>query len=283
MDERPKRSPSASFPAVALPEAVKTITEIAKYGNRHPRTAFAQYLGHDSAYSGPFKSKLASYRDWGLVTTAPDTVELTPLAVRLALPPDPAKVSDDLRAAFRSCESFVAMYEACAKGQPLELETIANMAVHRVGIAAAAKDRFVGSFAQSVIAAGLGEAASGTKLVLFSEPRAVTSAAGRENRAQAVDAVSPPSDQSGLSRTDLADGGRPEAAVSLSWELEEGDISFVIRHRRPLGSSAFAKVATVTDAIEALAAELGTSDPKTANSASQDEQASPDEERLVAS
>jgi hypothetical protein len=253
-----KRPPSTGFPAIPLPDAIKTISEVAKYGNRHARTAFAQYLGHDSAYSGPFKSKLAAFRDWGLVTTGRDAVELTPLAIRLALPPDPTKVPEDLLVAFRSCRPFAAIYDACAKGQPLDLETIANIAVHRVGIAASSKAKFVSSFARSVVAAGLGEQSAGKGLVLFGEQR--QTAAGEEPREAAIEI--PPSDAASASPA-MPSGAQaparqvPDVAVSLTWELLDGEISFVIRRRQALSSDAFTRVAAVTNAIESLAEALG--------------------------
>lgn len=246
------RSTSTGFPAVAVAEAVRTITDVAKYGRRHARSAFAQYLGHASAQSGPFKSKLAAYRDWGLVTTAPEVVELTPLAIRLALPPDPAKVPDDLLEAFRNCKPFVAIYDACAKGQKLELETIANMAVHRVGIAAAAKDKFVKSFAQSVVAVGLGEQV-GNGLTLLADQRSAATRSDQIPEPTGDEAITPSQAAGQNERRPQAS----DAVLSLSWLIDGGEISFAIHRIHPLGSSAFGQVASVTAAIEDLVEALG--------------------------
>jgi hypothetical protein len=252
-DESVRRPPTTGFPTVALPEAIETIGNIAKYGTRHSRAAFAQYLGHESAYSGPFKTKLAAYRDWGLVTTGRDTVDLTELAVRLALPPDPSRIDEDVIAAFRSCAPFAEMYETCAKGQPLEAETIANMAVHRLGVTPQAKERFAFSFIRSVIAAGLADDAGADKVRLLAEARPSRASAAASPSSSPSPSVPP-------SRSGIDDERAPAAgaAVSLAWPIASGEISFVIRTNTPLPSTVFAHVGAVTDAIETLVPLLAT-------------------------
>jgi hypothetical protein len=238
-----RRQPSTSFPGIPLREAVETIREVAKYGSEQPRNAFAQYLGHSTAYSGPFKSKLAAFRDWNFVTTGPDVVSLTPLAERLAFPPDPDRVRDDLTEAFRSCAPFLELYESCAKGQPLERSTIANNAVHRLRVSPSAKDRFADSFIESVVFAGLGEQAGDGRIRLLVEPRAdvqpaVTISDAPSQSVSQPAASSPP--------------GATSTRIELPWPVQGGRVVVSVELDRPLPASAFRQLTEISSAVELL-------------------------------
>ena len=234
-----------------LREAVDTVREIAKYGQEHSRNAFAQYLGHSSAYSGPFKSKLAAFRDWNFVVTGPDRVALTPLAQRLAFPPDPDRIGDDLVEAFRACDPFIELYNVCAKGQPLDRTTIANNAVHRLKVAPGAKDRFATVFIESVSFAGLGEQLPDGGVRLFGEP--ILEKAGGTDRSEPVgerfaDVRPTPA---------LRGYAAPEAVVTLPWTVRGGRVTVSVELDRPLPAQAFKHLTEISAAVEALVESLG--------------------------
>jgi hypothetical protein len=240
IDEREiaaRRKPSTGFPIVPLGEAVEIIRAAARFGTDHSRSAFAQYMGHATTNSGAFKGRLASFRDWGLITTGADQVVLTELGKQIALPPDPQREVDDLRAAFRHAAPFAEIFDTCAKGQPLDLETIANTAVHRVGIAPASKERFVGSFARSVVTARLGTDASGGRLVLGeSSGTSIAAEPMGEAPARADETLEPVAG----------------ATIRLPWNLTPGSVLLEIRMRDAIPPAAFAKLAAATEAVEEL-------------------------------
>jgi hypothetical protein len=255
---RLRRTPTTGFPLVPLQDAHERITEIARYGKEHSRTAFAHYLGHESAGSGPFKRKLAAYRDWGLVTTAANTVALTELAQRLAIPTDPNQTQADLLEAFDHCEPFVTVYESVAKGVDLEITTVANTAVHRVGIAPAARDAFADSFTRSAVAVGLAEQPGSGRIRLL--PRDALAQPAPSADPERVAAVVPT-------------GGAPQrpapaqTSMSLPWSVEGGRVVLQIEVDRPLPPGAFSALATVSDAIANLLEALAVTAPRPGNAA----------------
>ena len=135
-------------------------------GFSHSAEAFAQYLGHKTANSGPYKSKLAALRDWKLIARSSAPIVMTSLGQRVAVP----KSDDDelaaLREAFEACSVFQEVYDNSAKGVELDAETMANNAVHNQGISVARKSAFIRSFVDSAEVAGLLTRADGGKLVL---------------------------------------------------------------------------------------------------------------------
>jgi len=241
------RARSTSFPLVPLGEAVATVREVAKYGQEHSRNAFAQYLGHSTAYSGPFKSKLAAFRDWNFVVTSPDRVSLTPLAQRLAFPPDPNRVGDDLVEAFRACSPFVELYEACAKGQPLDKATIANNAVHRLRVSPAAKDRFATVFIESVSYAGLGEQLSDGGVRLLGE---------RPPDAPQRETSGPLKEPAPVPLVPSRMPSAPGTVMALPWAVRGGRVTLSVELDRPLPAPAFKHLTEISSAVEALVRTL---------------------------
>jgi len=74
--------PCSPSPARVAASAPKPAGGPGEPGDRlTPRrdSGFAQYCGHQSASSGPFRTKLAAFRDWSMVTTKDGRVLLTEL------------------------------------------------------------------------------------------------------------------------------------------------------------------------------------------------------------
>jgi hypothetical protein len=252
-DEGSRRKKSTGFPVVPLHEAVEVIGEAAKYGMTHSRSEFAGYLGHSTTNSGAFKARLAALKDWGLITTGPDTVSLTDLGRRIALPPDPALLGKDLLAAFKSSQAFSDIYGSFAKGQSLETSTIANTAVHRLGIPPASKDRFATSFVRSVVAVGLGEDVGDGKVKLVAEGRGTPASALRhESDDPQVESTELPALGQPVKAADASQG----AGIRLPWVIPGGRILLEISLEAPLPASAFAQLSQVTEAVESLIAVL---------------------------
>src|SRR4051794_20230343 len=150
------RQRSRGFPLLSLPKCVDALRTAGKYGMRHPRPAFAGYLGHKTPDSGPFKGKLAALRDFGLIEGGGDIV-LTELGRRLALPTSKESERRDLLEAFRMSAPFWELYEQSAKGIELDREHLAASAVHRVGISPQMRGAFFESFVESGSFVGLVE------------------------------------------------------------------------------------------------------------------------------
>lgn len=248
-DTSKPRSRSTGFPVVPLPEAVERVSEIARYGKEHARTAFAQYLGHETSDSGPFKRKVAAFRDWGFITTSANTITLTDLAMRLAMPLDDSAFAQDLIEAFRSCAPFSGVFDSMAKGVDLELVSIANTAVHRLGVAPATRGTFASSFAKSAVFAGLAEDRGEDRVRLLGSPVV------REESTTSPAAASTPVTRS------AATAPAPPAtgtAMALPWEVRGGRIVLQIDLDRPMPSEAFGQIGRIGEAIEALVSAIGT-------------------------
>jgi hypothetical protein len=166
---RPTRKRGVGFPVVGLPEAVEIMKKAGEYGSEHKLSAFAGYMGHSTANSGSFKRRIAAFKDWKFIASGTgDRVVFTELGRRVAYPTDGFKTKSDLQEAFRNCEIFWKVYDESAKGVPLSLGTLANLAVRQLGVAPISKDRFADSLAASAVAAGFADMDGGT--VFFVEP-----------------------------------------------------------------------------------------------------------------
>jgi hypothetical protein len=155
--ERPRRKRGTGFPVVDLAEAVSIMRKAGQFGGDHKLDAFAGYMGHRTANSGSFKRRIAAFRDWGLIVGGTgDRVVFTDLGRRLAYPTDPDKEKRDLMEAFQNCDIFMRVHDNSAKGMPIGLEALANLAVRQLGVAPVSKDWFAESLTKSAVAAGFG-------------------------------------------------------------------------------------------------------------------------------
>src|SRR3977135_206180 len=152
-----RRHRGIGFPSLPLDEAARVIKSAGKYGRLHRHPGFAGYLGHNTTNSGPFRSKMASLRDWGLIERPSDgQVPLTDLGHHLA---HPSSTEDEMRLLRDACFNagpFAGIYNESAKETALSLEFIGNRAVTALGVSPQGKQRFADSFARSVVVAGLG-------------------------------------------------------------------------------------------------------------------------------
>jgi hypothetical protein len=244
-----RRKPTAGFPVVPLPEAAKIIREAGKYGFEHSVSAFARYMGHSTTNSGAFRQRLAAFRDWKLIAGRGDTIVFTDTAKTIAVPPDARAEREALQTAFMNCVIFAALYEGVAHGQAIEAQNLGAKAVHELGVAPNAIDRFTASFTESAVAAGLAEADNGEFVLLEAglgaEPPEVDDGADDEPPVASVD----------------ANRGRVRAAqappvVHQAWTLPGGAVVFEVRLDRPLPAGVFAQVGAVVEQIESLADRL---------------------------
>src|SRR6185503_9990668 len=91
-DETIKMARGTGFPAISLPEAVEIVEKAGAYGRQHSMNALANYAGHSTVNSGPFRRKLAALKDWGLVAKAGNGITITPLGMEIAHPTSPESV-----------------------------------------------------------------------------------------------------------------------------------------------------------------------------------------------
>lgn len=241
-----KKSRGTGFPVVSLPEAAKILAQAGKYGIQHAATAFAGYMGHKTTNSGAFRQRIAAMRDWKLITNSGDPIVMTEIGQAIALPIDSGAEAKALRQAFKNCELFMKVYEASAKGVPLDLESIGNNAVLNHGINAAAKQKFVSSLRDSAIHAGLAEVSEKGKITFLSE-------------SDSTPTDEPPPAQENGNEGPASGGfdeGRGVPRVHQTWQITGGQIVLDVSTSEPLPAAIFSKVGEVVLQLEQLAEGL---------------------------
>lgn len=246
-----RRKRGTGFPVVSLAEAARILKNAGKYGFEHTTSAFASYMGHSTTNSGAFRQRMAAFRDWNLVTGRGEAVSLTETARRIALPESSETERQALRDAFESCTVMRQLYEAMAMGQALERGRLASRAVHDLGVSPSSADKFVDSFIDSAVVAGLAELSEAGDVVLL----------GSESPVRTGGANTPPGETaSGASRGAVPRHDMPEQTgapvVRQTWAIDGGTILFEVRADRPLPAGVFATVGEVVSSLEQLAATL---------------------------
>ena len=219
-----------------------------QHGRDHTYDAFATYLGHQTANSGAFRSKLASLRDWGLITRGTrDRVTLSGLAEELVLAaPEHYEAKQLLLTAFESCRVFGMLYNDSAKSVIMDVARLRSTALMRYGVAPDQVDKFVESFVNSAVFARLAES-DGTKLQLH--PRDTVFGANTDpeddNEAEAVKTSAV-----GQAANAGASAPMPTKAVQVvpialrqAWPIEGGEIEFVIRTAKAMPPQIYALMA----------------------------------------
>lgn len=245
------------FPQLPLRESVDAIVTIGQHGVSHSHDAAAAYFGHSTANSGAFRTKLAALRDWGLLVRGnKDRVTLSELAQQLVMEaPDHEHAKELLLAAFESCRVFGVLYNDSAKDTPLDVQRVRTTVVVRHGVSSDQADKFVDSFIDSVVYAGLGKF-DGTKVTLF--PRDVAFKADVE-----MDDVSEPVTSEATTRLDVEEqvSGRvrehpPVTPIALrqAWPIDGGEIEFIIRTPKALPPEIYSLMAKMAE----VAAEMKT-------------------------
>jgi hypothetical protein len=253
--ERRKRS--TGFPVVSLAEAATVLKEAGKYGFDHSTAAFASYMGHSTTNSGAFRQRLAAFRDWKLIAGRGDRLTMTEIARMIAHPTDDGAERRALQAAFMNSPVFFKLYDESAKGKPLATGPLGNRAVLDHGVAPGSKDKFVQSFVDSVVAAGLATRDDEGQVVLAP----FDSGAEREQHHSGDEPLvdTPPPVQLPAGRTQPASRqGTP--VVHQSWSIDGGSIVFEIRTDKPLPATAFTTVGEVVASLERLAETLAPRD-----------------------
>ena len=248
----PRRKRATGFPVVSLAEAAAILKEAGKYGFDHSTAAFATYMGHSTTNSGAFRQRLAAFRDWKLIAGRGNSLAMTDIARVIAHPTDDDAEHRALQTAFLNSPVFFKLYDESAKGQPLAPGPLGNRAVLNLGVAPGSKDKFVQSFVDSAVAAGLASLNEDGQVVLA--PLDVGAGEGQQSsEEQFLDSPQPV--QSSSARTQpAARQGTP--VVNLTWAIGGGSIVFEIRTDKPLPATAFATVGEVVASLEHLAETL---------------------------
>lgn len=251
--KQPRRINGVGFPAMPLGEAVSMIKKVASYGTQHTDAAVASFLGHSTANSGPFRSKVAALRDYGFLTGKSGELTVTPLALEIVHPGLGADPEASLRGAFLHCKVFAAVYEALPKGQELDVTSLANTAMHNHGVSARAKDAFAQSFVKGAELAGLMEEIDAEHVRIpddedTSEPQVNDEDVAPSDAGRGAGAPTP--------RPAAAASSSANAVVSHSWPIEGGTIRFTIESANTLPAGAYGVIGSVIEAGDKLALML---------------------------
>lgn len=250
----PRRRPRGTgFPVVPLADAVQVIKELGKYGKEHSLDGLATTAGHTTTNSGAFKSKVAGYRDWGLLTGTGNTILITDLAWRLAHPDDAGTERAALREAFFNAEAFTDLYRDVSKGQPLSVENLGNKAVQSYGVAASSKTKFIRSFVDSAITAELATRAEDGGVKFFDAEGSVDEKPVNEGDLNAEKDAPP----LGLSDARGNEDTGAQVVLRQAWPTGTGQVLLEIRSRDPLEAGAFALIGELVGKGQELAASLG--------------------------
>lgn len=246
-----RRKRATGFPVVSLAEAAAILKEAGKYGFDHSTAAFATYMGHSTTNSGAFRQRLAAFRDWKLIAGRGDSLAMTDIARMIAHPTDDEAERRALQTAFMNSPVFFKLFDESAKGTPLAPGPLGNRAVLKLGVAPGSKDKFVQSFVDSAVAAGLASLNDDGQIVLAPLDVVADDGGQQPGDEQFID-TRQPATSSG--RTQSPRQGTP--VVHQAWAIDGGSIVFEIRIDKPLPATAFATVGEVVASLEHLAETL---------------------------
>lgn len=246
----PKRARGTGFPAMPLSDAVVLIKKVASYGTTHTNAAVASFLGHQTPNSGPYRSKVAALKDYGLLAGRGDELTVTALGLEITHPGLDADPKASLSKAFRSCKLFAAVYDGLPKDRDLEVSALANSALHNHGVAAQSKDAFARSFVKSGETAGLLASVEDGRIRLPATVEA-SSGSSEDEKFENPDLRVPASRQANVTPV------LSTAVVNHNWPIEGGTIRFVVESSRPLPATAYGVIGTVIEAGDKLADMLG--------------------------
>lgn len=246
-----RRKPSAGFPVVSLSEVSKVLKAAGKFGFDHSVDEFASYMGHTSTNSGAFRQRLAAFRDWKVIAGRGDSIAMTQIGRVIALPPDADAEQAALQEAFKNCVLFNKLYEESRKGTSLERQGLGNRAVHAFGVSPSSVNKFVESFVESAVVAGLAEETGDGEVVLSDDVQDDVEPTPVRSESMA------PGSGSRVATTGRASG---TPVVHQTWPIAGGTIVFEIRSERPLPATAYATVGEVVASLERLAGTLAGDD-----------------------
>jgi len=122
---------------------------------------------------------------------AGESLEITPIGRKIAIPETEAERQAALREAFTK-NVFGAVYQESVKGSPISIESIGRRAVNRLGVAPGSQGSFGEVFARSASAAGLAETTGDGKVTLFAKPYAGSAVAEPSGSTGGMPAATPP-------------------------------------------------------------------------------------------
>lgn len=226
------------------------LVRASQHGWQHTVAEVAGYMGHATINSGAFRGKLAALRDYGLVSGRGESLEITPIGRKIAIPETEAERQAALREAFTKTV-FGAVYQESVKGSPISIESIGRRAVNRLGVAPGSQGSFGEVFARSASAAGLAETTGDGKVTLFAKPYAGSDVAEPSGSTGGMPAATPPAAE------------QPSAAPKISkpvldqrWPFPDGEVALIVTTDRPLSAKDFASIGVVVGEIERLVAGL---------------------------
>jgi hypothetical protein len=238
-----------------LGDAVALVKTIANYGTTHTDAAVASFLGHSTAKSGPFRSKVAALREYGLLAGRGGELTVTELALEIVHPGLDADPVASLRAAFLRCKLFAAVLDALPKDADLQKAGLANTAMHNHGVSSQSKEGFATSFVKSGVLAGLIEQVDDARVKIVTDQTTAPDPDDEQHgHAEDVMDHGPERQRHTAPRAPVVDA--PTAVVSHVWPIDGGYVRFTIESAATLPASAYGVIGTVIEAGDKLAAML---------------------------
>lgn len=248
-ERRRRRKPFTGFPVLDLGEAASVLARASRHGWEHTVAEIAGYMGHATTNSGAFRAKLAALRDYGLVSGRGESLEITQVGRKIAVPETEEERLAALREAFANTV-FGPVYQESVKGSPISIDSIGRRAVNRLGVAPGSQGQFGEVFARSASAAGLAELSGDGKVTLLAKPQGRSSHDDDGGSADGSPGVNPPAP------------GHPSGGPALKpvldqhWPFPDGEVALTVTIARPLSAADFASIGTVVAQIEKLVAGL---------------------------
>jgi hypothetical protein len=243
---RRRRRPSTGYPVIDLGEAASVLVRASQHGWEHTVAEVAGYMGHATVNSGAFRAKLAALRDYGLVSGRGESLEITAVGRKIAIPETEAERRAALQEAFANTV-FDGLYQESVKGQPIAIESIGRRAVSKLGVAPSSLRSFGETFARSAAAAGLAETTGDGKVTLFSRPQAGSSDADNLNPLAGASAAGTPA-----AVPPQAARGSAKPVLDQRWPFPDGEVALIVTIGRPLSAADFASIGKVVAQVEQL-------------------------------
>jgi hypothetical protein len=243
---RRRRRPSTGYPVIDLGEAASVLVRASQHGWEHTVAEVAGYMGHATVNSGAFRAKLAALRDYGLVSGRGESLEITAVGRKIAIPETEPERRAALQEAFANTV-FDGLYQESVKGQPIAVESIGRRAVSKLGVAPNSQRSFGETFARSAAAAGLAETTGDGKVTLFSRPQGGSSDVDHLNPLAGASAAETPA-----AVPPQASRGSAKPVLDQRWPVPDGEVALIVTIGRPLSAADFASIGKVVAQIEQL-------------------------------
>lgn len=235
------------------------LTNIGTYGFEHSAQTLASLMGHKTTNSSSFRQRVAAFRDWGLLTGRGDRLTMTDTARMIAMPTNPDARQKAMQASFLHCDIFSRLHEEIAKGRNIDRDGLKGQAVNRFLVSPQRADKFVDSFIESALAAGMARHDDQGQLVLLE----LSSESVDDEAVELEQATGEPSPETTLPPTSTArqaDTVLKTPVINQSWPAGDGEIALIFR-MGTLPAASFKEIGEIVSQIEKLAASLNATDP----------------------